>query len=174
MLRIRHVRRLSVPPEEVRPWIDQLWSGSDRDCFPRDLLPAWRQDPQGAAAWSPGQSRFGAGRFCFRLDGWDGRTFRAAIEGERLHGWHAFELEPYEGGTLLSHTLEFELRGATRLGWSLYLAPLHHWTVQAIFDRIVAAVRTGRVSPRTNRPLPLLQGALLRLRRWMRTKRLMA
>src|SRR5438093_4332761 len=54
------------------------WSGGDRDCFPRDVIPNWRRNPPGAdsGALIPGETLVGHGPFRFRLRAWDGHVER--------------------------------------------------------------------------------------------------
>jgi hypothetical protein len=42
-----HARRFAAPIEQVRAWVEACWSGGDRDCFPRDVIPSWRKNPDG-------------------------------------------------------------------------------------------------------------------------------
>jgi hypothetical protein len=54
----------------------------------------------------------------------------------------------------VTHTLETEpsVRGAVL--WHVVVAPVHDRCVEAILDRIEAAVRTGTIPTVTRRPMP--------------------
>ena len=75
------------------------------------------------------------------------------VEKAGYLGWHGFDLEPLAAGCQITHTIEVELGGSARLIWPLMIAPLHDWIVEAMFDRLEEALRTGTVPPKTDRRL---------------------
>jgi hypothetical protein len=148
-----HTRRFDAPVDAVRPWIEACWSGGGRDCFPRDVVGTWRKNPPGVApdALVPGHTVLGHGPFRFRLREWDGTRWRVDVVGGR--GWHGFDLAPDGDGCRVTHTLELEPSLPERLQW-LLIGPIHDWVVEALFDRLAMALRTGRVPARSERPMP--------------------
>lgn len=151
-----HSRVLQASIDAVRPWIEACWSGTERDAFPRDVIATWRKNPAGVdpGALVPGQTLVGHGLFRFRLRAWDGARWRVDIV-DGPQGWHGFDLEEVEGGCRVTHTLQMDLSGKNRLMMPLVIEPIHDWAVEAIFDRLEEALRTGRVPERTARPMPL-------------------
>lgn len=152
-----HHRRFDASPEHIAPWIARAWSGTDDDVFPRDHIRTWRRNPPGTAdeALVPGRTHLGHGPFTFVLDRWDGTTWRVRFHTRGLDGWHGFDLRPEDGGggTLITHTIEARTTPLQWLWWKLVIQPLHDWAVEALFDRLDAALRDGRVPTRTTRPL---------------------
>src|SRR4051812_12167654 len=114
-----HTRHLAAPIDDVGPWIEACWSGSDRDCFPRDVIANWRRNPEGLAALAlvPGVTLMGHGPFRFRLREWTGRSWKVDVVGGGIGGWHGFDLEPDAGGCRLTHTLHLEPSLSARLRW---------------------------------------------------------
>ena len=149
-----HARRVAAPIERVRPWVESCWSGGDRDCFPRDVIRNWRKNPPGTdpLALIPGQTLLGHGPFRFRLRAWDGAIWRVDVVG-RPAGWHGFDLEPDGDGCRVTHTLELVGSLSTRVRWAPFEA-IHDWAVEALFDRLELALRTGAVPERTPLPMP--------------------
>jgi hypothetical protein len=85
-----HARKVSAPIDLVRPWIEESWSGTERDPFPCDVVKSWRRNPPDVASGSlvPGVTRLGHGPFSFRFESWDGARWRVRVEGERgFRGW---------------------------------------------------------------------------------------
>lgn len=163
-----HVRHVAAPIERVRPWIEACWSGGDRDCFPRDVIPNWRKNPPGAdpLALIPGETMVGHGPFRFRLRTWDGAVWRVDVVGN-LVGWHGFDLEPDtdgSGGCRVTHALELESSLSARLRW-MAIEPIHDWAVEALFDRLEHALRTGIVPARSERPMSRMAAFALGLAR---------
>ena len=147
-----HSRRLAAPVEEVGAWGAACWSGGERDCFPRDVIATWRRNRDGVdpAALIPGTTLSGHGPFRFRLRAWDGRSWTVNLIG--MAGWHGLEVTPDGAGSRVTHTVELAALGA-RLAWRA-VAPAHDWAIEAMFDRMEEALRTGRVPARTTRPIP--------------------
>jgi hypothetical protein len=166
-----HTRRVALPIERVRPWIEACWSGGDRDCFPRDVIGSWRRNPPGAdpLALIPGETLLGHGPFRFRLRVWDGLVWRVDVVGS-LVGWHGFDLAPDDDGCRVTHTLELESTLSARLGW-MAIEPIHDWAVEALFDRLEQALRTGVVPARTERPMSCVAAFALALARRARFRR---
>ena len=77
-------------------------------------------------------------------------------------GWHGFDLEPEVEGCRVTHSLELQGTISTRLGW-MTIEPIHDWAVEAMFDRLEHALRTGVVPERTERPMPVRAALALRL-----------
>jgi hypothetical protein len=166
-----HVRRIAAPIERVRPWIEACWSGGDRDCFPRDVIATWRKNPPGVdpLALVPGETMVGHGPFRFRLRAWDGVIWRVDVVG-RLVGWHGFDLAPDGDECRVTHTLELESTWSAGLRW-MAIKPIHDWAVEAMFDRLEQALRTGVVPERTERPMSRVAGFALGLARRKRIQR---
>jgi hypothetical protein len=150
-----HDRVVASPPELVRPWIEASWSGTARDPFPRDVLPSWRSNPPDAPplALIPGVTRVGHGPFACRFEGWDGERWRVRAEG-RFRGWHGFDIHVTERGCRLTHTIEVDLGLLGGVLWYGLIAPAHDWCVEAIFDRVEEAARTGEMPAVTRRRMP--------------------
>ena len=53
----------------------------------------------------------------------------------------------------------------------LTLVPVHDWAVEAIFDRLEEALRTGRIQERTARPMPLSAAIPFRVMRAVRSRK---
>jgi hypothetical protein len=166
-----HTRRVAAPLERVRPWIEACWTGGDRDCFPRDAIPSWRKNPPGSdpLALIPGETLVGHGPFRFRLRSWTGAVWRVDVVG-RPHGWHGFDLEPDGDGCRVTHTLELEGTLSARLRW-MTIEAIHDWAVEALFDRLEHAVRTGAVPARSERPMPRMAALALGFARRGRRRR---
>jgi len=166
-----HARRVAAPIERVRPWIEACWSGGDRDCFPRDVIANWRKNPPGAnpLALIPGETLIGHGPFRFRLRAWDGTSWRVDVIGG-LVGWHGFDLRPDGDDCLVTHTLELGSTLSTRLRW-MAIEPIHDWAVEALFDRLEHALRTGGVPERSERPMSRRAAFALGLARRARPRR---
>jgi hypothetical protein len=161
-----HTRHFAAPIEEVRVWIAEGWTGGDRDCFPHDVIPSWRRNPAGIdpAALVPGQTMLGHGPFQFRLREWDGFSWKVDILGDEEKGWHGFNLAPEGDGCHVTHTLSFDSSAYLKLKW-LALTPIHDWAVEALFDRMEYALRTGVAPRRTERPMPVVAAMAMRLHR---------
>jgi hypothetical protein len=165
-----HVRRLGVPIERVRPWIEACWSAGDRDCFPRDVIATWRRNPPGVdpLALIPGVTVVGHGPFRFRLRAWDGLVWRVDVVGSPV-GWHGFDLAPDGEGCRVTHTLELHRTLPARLLW-MVIEPIHDWAVEALLDRLEHASRTGVVPTRTERPMSWAAALGYRLARGKRSR----
>lgn len=154
-----HRRVFAAPLVALRPWLEAAWSNTDRDVFPRDVIPSWRKNPAGhdALALVPGETRIGHGPFRFRLTEWDGTSWRVAIETPGFGGWHGFvcrELPGKQPQVELTHTLTIETDPLRALGWHVAMGPIHDWVVEVVFDRLAAALATGVVPTRSVRPMP--------------------
>ena len=171
MVKNVHSRSFPEPPGAIRPHLDLAWSGTPRDVFPLDVIRTWRRNPPGhdPLALVPGVTELGHGPFRFRLERWDGRLWRVTFGSRGLTGWHGFDLEARGAGSVLTHTLEMSLSPAMRLQWALVIEPLHDWAVEALFDRLETALRTGAPPAQTARPMGLYSRTLLGILR--RTRR---
>ncbi|MFO0678874.1 MAG: hypothetical protein U0169_20265 [Polyangiaceae bacterium] len=159
-----HSREFDVRPADLARLVVRSWSGAADDPFPRDVIATWRKNPAGVAdgALVPGVTLLGHAGLAFRFERWDGRSFALASVHPAFRGRHAFHLVETTNGTRLVHELELELTGASRVVWPVVLRPLHAWAIEALFDRLEIALRDGRVPDRTDRPLPILHGLVLR------------
>ncbi len=153
-----HRREMTATPEQIRPWIEAGFTATARDPFPRDVIRNWRKNPPGAdpLAWIPEVTRVGHGPFTFRFESWDGARWRVRVETPGYEGWHGFDLQETPGGCRLTHTLELRLSAPRQLLWTLCFAAVHDWAVEATFDRLEEALRTGAMPTVTTRPLPWL------------------
>ena len=169
-----HTRLFSASIEQIRPWMEAAWSATDRDMFPRDVIPDWRRNPPGAdpLALLPGVTRVGHGPFSFRLVAWDGARWRVEVETAHYPGWHGFDLRPVDDGCEVTHTLEIDLQGLGRFVWPALMASIHDWAVEAAFDRLAHALATGSIPIRTERPMPWHARAPYELLRTARARRL--
>jgi hypothetical protein len=167
-----HRRLFAAPPTAIHPWLLDAWSAGPRDIFPRDVIPDWRRNPAGYApdAFLPGVTRIGHGPFAFTLRQVGATGWWVDVDGRP--GWeHGFTLTAAPGGTLLTHRLRGPLRGGMALVWPVLFAPLHDWAVEAIFDRLEAALATGSVPGSTARPQPLRVRLLFRFANWWLPRR---
>ena len=151
-----HAREMRAPMEQLRPWIEAAWSGTPRDPFPRDILKSWRKNPPDADphALIPDVTRVGHGFFSFRFQSWDGERWRVRFESDAARGWHGFDLQTSPLGSRVTHTIEAtqSVRGA--LFWHVFVAPIHDWFLEALFDRIEEALQTGEMPAVTRRRIP--------------------
>ncbi|HXY34537.1 MAG TPA: hypothetical protein VEI07_09940 [Planctomycetaceae bacterium] len=88
-----------------------------------------------------------------------------------MAGWHGFDLLPEPDGIRLVHTIELELRGRNRFAWHVLIEPVHDWAVEAIFDRLEEALKTGVAPRHTKRPMTLrtrMAFAALKIARFFR------
>ena len=159
-----HSREFRASPEAIGRFIEAAWSGTDADPFPRDVIATWRKNPEGVAplALVPTLTSVGHGPFRFRFESWDGRRWRVRVLQDGYRGWHGFEIEKAAEGTRVTHTIELELTGSARVVWPLAVEPIHDWAVEALFDRIEAALRSGQMPARTERPMSLRAALTLR------------
>jgi hypothetical protein len=145
-----HSRVFQFPIADVRHWISLAWSGSQQDIFPRDVIPTWRENPDGSADLKPGVTKLGHSRFVFTLRCWDGVHWRVELDSNA--GWHGFHLIEEDRATRVVHTLDASLSLAARLA----IIPIHDWAIEAMFDRLGDALATGRVPSVTTRPMGLV------------------
>jgi hypothetical protein len=156
LMRNVHAREMVAPIELVRPWIEASWTGTARDPFPRDVLRSWRRNPPDVSplALVPNVTRLGHGMFSFRFESWDGERWRVRVESRDSPGWHGFDLEITPRGCRVTHTIQLDLSIMGHVFWSVFIAPLHDWCVEAILDRIEEALRTGEMPTITRRKMP--------------------
>ncbi len=152
--------------DEVRPWIERTWSGTDGDVFPRDKIKTWRKNPKGvdAAASVPGVTKMGHGPFTFELVSWDGLSWKMAVPDGSV--WHGFELTTLGAETRITHTLE----GRLGLSFRAFVLPIHDWAVESLFDRLEEALATGTVPFRTARPMGRRASAAYAVMSWLRRR----
>ncbi len=169
-----HRRMFAASQDQIRPWLESAWSATDRDIFPRDVIRSWRKNPPGvdAVALIPGVTRLGHGIFSFRLDAWDGTFWRVRVESKDHLGWHGFDLRSVGDRTEITHTLELDLKGAARVIWPAFMNPIHDWCVEAMFDRLEHALRTGKIPAISDRPMPLRADAALKLMHFVVRRRI--
>ena|SRR5215472_4636864 len=151
-----HVREMRAPIERVRPWIDASWTGTPRDPFPCDVLKSWRKNPPGANPLVPipDVTRMGHGPFSFRFQSWDGERWRVRFESNAFQGWHGFDLQTTPAGCRVTHTVAATPSLRAALFWHALVAPVHDWFLEALFDRMEEALRTGEMPPVTRRKMP--------------------
>lgn len=168
-----HAREMRAPIEQLRPWIEAAWSGTPRDPFPHDILKSWRKNPPGADphALIPDVTRVGHGFFSFRFQSWDGQRWRVRFESDAARGWHGFDLQTSPLGCRVTHTIEAtqSVRGA--VSWHVFVAPIHDWFLEALFDRIEEALRTGEMPAVTRRRMPWRVATLFAILRRLQGKR---
>ncbi len=126
-IRKRHERVISATPEQLAGLIldfDAVW--------PTQIAPAPR---------ALGDRLYKAGPMVWEEFERPGaiRAFRV-IRPDGLAGQHWFEGQTVEGGTLVRHTLEGEAVGAGETIWRDTLEPVHDLILEAILDKIEAAV----------------------------------
>lgn len=154
-----HRRVFAAPLVALRPWLEAAWSMTERDVFPRDVIPNWRKNPPGhdAMALIPGETQLGHGPFRFRLTEWDGTSWKVAIETPGFGGSHGFVCRELPGAAPrveVIHTLAVETDPLRAIGWHLAMAPIHDWVVEVMFDRLASALATGVVPPTTDHSMP--------------------
>jgi hypothetical protein len=80
-----------------------------------------------------------------------GRRRRFRITGPSgFSGWHGWDVETTDGGTLLRHEVEAECRGWVRLAWPLVIRPIHDALHEDVLDEAARAVG----GPPAARPWP--------------------
>ena len=133
-IRNRHERVVGAPPERVAALIadfDRIW--------PTEIAPAPR--PQGDRLYDAGPmlweelDRPGAAR-AFRV-----------VRPDGLRAEHWFELEPADGATVLRHTIEGCAVGRYEAIWRERIEPLHDLILEALLDRVEAAVAAHGPGP---------------------------
>jgi len=133
-----HRRRFDAPLERLGALLDTLSTTDDR-LWPRDQWPAQRLD-RGLEVGSRG----GHGPIRYTVSAYvPGRHVRYEFTRPRgFDGWHAFDIEPRDGGAELRHTIEMRIRGLARLTWPLIFRPLHDALLEDLLDR--AALELGQ------------------------------
>ena len=133
-IRNHHERVVGAPPERVAALIadfDRIW--------PTEIAPAPR--PQGDRLYDAGPmlweelDRPGAAR-AFRV-----------VRPDGLRAEHWFELEPADGATVLRHTIEGCAVGRYEAIWRERIEPLHDLILEALLDRVEAAVAAHGPGP---------------------------
>lgn len=107
-----HEREIPVSAEEVGALLNSLSSGADA-LWPRTLWPLMRLDhPLGVgASGGHGPVRYAVEEFI------PGHRVKFRFSGPRgFNGFHRFEVVPMSnGGTILRHTIDMEVRGIALL-----------------------------------------------------------
>ena len=133
-IRNHHERVVGAPPERVAALIadfDRIW--------PTEIAPAPR--PQGDRLYDAGPmlweelDRPGAAR-AFRV-----------VRPDGLRAEHWFELEPADAATVLRHTIEGCAVGRYEAIWRERIEPLHDLILEALLDRVEAAVAAHGPGP---------------------------
>lgn len=150
-MRSVHRRRFDAPADRVRPWLDRVWSEEDNPLFPHDRVRPFRHDPVGAAAPVPGETVMGHGPLPFVFAGGDDRSWSVVTP---FDGHHGFRIEEDGEGCVVEHTLDIDAPAPVEWAWSLLVVDGHDWAIEAIFDRLEAALAEGAPPHRTDRPLP--------------------
>jgi hypothetical protein len=76
------------------------------------------------------------------------------LESEGFRGWHGFDLETTPLGCRVTYTIEAEPSLPGVVFWHVFVVPVHDWFIEAIFDRIEEALRTGEMPTVTRRKMP--------------------
>jgi len=129
-IRNRHERIVAAPPEQITDLVadfDRIW--------PTQIAPAPRRQ---------GHRLYDAGLMLWEEFDRPGavRAFRV-VRPDGLQGEHWFELEPAEGATVLRHTIEGRAAGEYQAIWRERIEPLHDQILEALLDKIEAAVVPG-------------------------------
>ena len=74
------------------------------------------------------------------------RAFRV-VRPDGLRAEHWFELEPADGATVLRHTIEGCAVGRYEAIWRERIEPLHDLILEALLDRVEAAVAAHGPGP---------------------------
>jgi hypothetical protein len=90
------------------------------------------------------------------------RGSRYVFVSLRFVGRHGFDLRPVGARTEITHTLEMDRKGKARVLWPALMNPIHDWCVEAIFDRLEEALRTGKIPAISDRRMPLRSDASLK------------
>jgi hypothetical protein len=124
----RHERTIAAPPGRIAELIedfDRIW--------PTEISPA--PHPRGHRLYEAGPMLWQE----FERPG-AARAFRV-IRPDELRGVeHWFELERVDGGTVLRHTVDGNTVGRYEQVWSERIVPRHDQELEAILDKIEAAV----------------------------------
>jgi len=129
-IRNRHERIVAAPPEQIADLVadfDRIW--------PTQIAPAPRRQ---------GHRLYDAGLMLWEEFDRPGavRAFRV-VRPNGLQGEHWFELEPAEGATVLRHTIEGRAAGEYQAIWRERIEPLHDQILEALLDKVEAAVVPG-------------------------------
>jgi hypothetical protein len=125
----RHERFVAATPERVAALIadfDRIWP-TRIEAAPRER--ARRLYEVGPMLWE----EFDRPRAV--------RAFRV-LSPEGIQAEHWFELEHVDGGTLLRHTVEGRALGRYEAVWSERIEPVHNRVLEALLDKVEAAVRS--------------------------------
>ena len=106
-----------------------------------------------------------------RFQSWDGERWRVRIESEGLRGWHGFDLQTNPLGCRVTHTIEAARSLCGAVLWHGFVAPIHDWFLEAMFDRIEEALRTGEMPAMTRRRMPWRVATLFAILRRLHGRR---
>lgn len=136
MVRNVHERWIAAAPEAAGAVLDSL-TGPDDRLWPHGLWPSIRMDRPLAVGATGGH-----GPIRYWVEAYEpGRRVRFRFsDPDLLDGWHAFEVEPRDGGVVFRHVLEGRLGGRMRLLWPLAIRWLHDAVVEDGFDRAETAL----------------------------------
>ena len=131
-----HERWMPVTPEQAGAVLDSL-SGPDDKLWPHGAWPSIRFD-RPLAVGAVG----GHGPIRYWVEEYQpGRRVRFRFtDTAMLDGWHAFEVEPRDGGVVFRHVLEGRLGGKMHLLWPLAIRWFHDAVVEDGFDRAETAL----------------------------------
>lgn len=140
---------------EVRPWLEFLWTGTERDLFPVDFLQTFRRNPDGtrnAQELIPGVTRMGHGPLTFVFDKSGADFWKVKTP---YSGWHGFRLVQQGNDVVIEHEIEMQLSMPMQHVWTTFIEEGHDFVIEALFDRLEYALRNGSLPKRTDRTVPL-------------------
>lgn len=123
----RHERLISATPEQVAGLVQDFEAVWPKQIAPAPRALGDRMYEAGPMVWQEFERPSAI------------RAFRV-IAPKELAGEHWFEAQAIEGGTRVRHTLEGEALGEGETIWRDSLEPVHDLILEAILDKIEAAV----------------------------------
>jgi hypothetical protein len=125
-----HERTFTAPPEQIAGLIADFGLVWPRQIAPAPRLQGHRLYEVGLMLWEefdrPGATR------AFRV-----------VRPDELKAEHWFELAPAARATVLRHTVDGCVTGKYEVIWRERIEPLHDLILEALFDKVKAAVTSG-------------------------------